>query len=306
MDYFIQDWSGSWNRKFLYPELTRRGPTFGWVRFSCFFTRLCTDRLKVTIESQTGENWTLIWWWYLMMIFIVVCKGYPWEDIGDTPWGAVSMGEAGSVGSAQCEAVGPSGMSGLGTAVQSESLSYAVLCQCRGYNHRGHFRRRRHFRSEASPDWFLDWREDVLLLFSYHQGTGSQHALARRHPGKGKDSKKYNSERKAVCQAGIRFWSDGDLSGHFSTAILFCSNQNIRLLDYERLCDENGQRVVAFGKYAGVAGMVNILHGLGLRLLALGHHTPFMVRRLALSLLARPSFNFSSPGFCFPAHWAGP
>lgn len=41
--------------------------------------------------------------------------------------------------------------------------------------------------------------------------------------------------------------------------------------------DEKGNRVVAFGKYAGVAGMINILHGLGLRLLALGHHTPFMV-----------------------------
>lgn len=53
--------------------------------------------------------------------------------------------------------------------------------------------------------------------------------------------------------------------------------QNIRLLDYEKMCDDHGQRVVAFGKYAGVAGMVNILHGLGLRLLALGHHTPFMV-----------------------------
>jgi alpha-aminoadipic semialdehyde synthase len=44
------------------------------------------------------------------------------------------------------------------------------------------------------------------------------------------------------------------------------------------MMDANGQRVVAFGKYAGVAGMINILHGLGLRLLALGHHTPFMVR----------------------------
>ncbi|KAG7155794.1 Alpha-aminoadipic semialdehyde synthase-like [Homarus americanus] len=52
--------------------------------------------------------------------------------------------------------------------------------------------------------------------------------------------------------------------------------KNIRLLDYERMCDEQGQRVVAFGKYAGVAGMINILNGLGLRLLALGHHTPFM------------------------------
>lgn len=52
--------------------------------------------------------------------------------------------------------------------------------------------------------------------------------------------------------------------------------KNIRLIDYERMCDERGQRVVAFGKYAGVAGMINILNGLGLRLLALGHHTPFM------------------------------
>lgn len=54
--------------------------------------------------------------------------------------------------------------------------------------------------------------------------------------------------------------------------------KNIRLIDYEKIIDESGQRQVAFGRYAGVAGMVNILHGLGLRLLALGHHTPFTVR----------------------------
>lgn len=52
--------------------------------------------------------------------------------------------------------------------------------------------------------------------------------------------------------------------------------KNIRLIDYEKLMDDTGNRVVAFGKYAGVAGMINILHGIGLRLLALGHHTPFM------------------------------
>jgi len=52
--------------------------------------------------------------------------------------------------------------------------------------------------------------------------------------------------------------------------------KNVRLIDYERMVDRNSQRVVAFGKYAGVAGMINILHGLGIRLLALGHHTPFM------------------------------
>ncbi|XP_053525944.1 alpha-aminoadipic semialdehyde synthase, mitochondrial isoform X4 [Artibeus jamaicensis] len=52
--------------------------------------------------------------------------------------------------------------------------------------------------------------------------------------------------------------------------------QEIRLIDYEKMVDHRGIRVVAFGQWAGVAGMINILHGMGLRLLALGHHTPFM------------------------------
>ena len=48
-------------------------------------------------------------------------------------------------------------------------------------------------------------------------------------------------------------------------------------MDYAKIMDTDGSRLVAFGTYAGVAGMINILHGMGLRLLALGHHTPFMV-----------------------------
>ncbi|XP_015791129.1 alpha-aminoadipic semialdehyde synthase, mitochondrial [Tetranychus urticae] len=52
--------------------------------------------------------------------------------------------------------------------------------------------------------------------------------------------------------------------------------RNVRLIDYERMVDAKGNRVVAFGRYAGIAGMINTFHGLGLRLLALGHHTPFM------------------------------
>ena len=48
------------------------------------------------------------------------------------------------------------------------------------------------------------------------------------------------------------------------------------MIDYEKMVDANGQRMVAFGKYAGVVGMIDIMHGLGLRFLALGHHTPFM------------------------------
>lgn len=45
------------------------------------------------------------------------------------------------------------------------------------------------------------------------------------------------------------------------------------------MVDARGQRVVAFGKWAGYAGMIDILHGLGLRLLALGHNTPFLVKK---------------------------
>ena len=52
--------------------------------------------------------------------------------------------------------------------------------------------------------------------------------------------------------------------------------KQIRLIDYEKIVDSKGRRLVAFGKYAGVTGMINILHGIGLRLLAQGHHTPFM------------------------------
>nr|XP_006821861.1 PREDICTED: alpha-aminoadipic semialdehyde synthase, mitochondrial-like [Saccoglossus kowalevskii] len=52
--------------------------------------------------------------------------------------------------------------------------------------------------------------------------------------------------------------------------------KNIRLIDYEKMVDSKGKRLVAFGKFAGICGMINILHGIGLRLLGLGHHTPFM------------------------------
>ena len=45
---------------------------------------------------------------------------------------------------------------------------------------------------------------------------------------------------------------------------------------YTKFNTFSGQRLVAFGKYAGIAGQIDILNGLGLRLLALGHHTPFM------------------------------
>ena len=45
-----------------------------------------------------------------------------------------------------------------------------------------------------------------------------------------------------------------------------CLEKNVRLVDYERMLDESGARVVAFGKFAGIAGMIDILNGIGKRL----------------------------------------
>lgn len=39
--------------------------------------------------------------------------------------------------------------------------------------------------------------------------------------------------------------------------------KNIRLIDYERIVDENNNRLIAFGFFAGVAGAIDFLHGLG-------------------------------------------
>ena len=43
------------------------------------------------------------------------------------------------------------------------------------------------------------------------------------------------------------------------------------LIDYERVVDEQGKRIIFFGRYAGMAGMINSLWALGLRLKQLGY-----------------------------------
>ena len=55
-----------------------------------------------------------------------------------------------------------------------------------------------------------------------------------------------------------------------------CIRQNVRLIDYEMIVDQSGNRMVAFSREAGICGMINIIYGLGIRLLALGHHTPLV------------------------------
>ena len=46
--------------------------------------------------------------------------------------------------------------------------------------------------------------------------------------------------------------------------------KNIRLIDYEKISDENGRRLVAFGRFAGNAGTIDILSGIGKFLLNQG------------------------------------
>ncbi len=48
------------------------------------------------------------------------------------------------------------------------------------------------------------------------------------------------------------------------------------LIDYEKVADEKGRRIIFFGKYAGLAGMINSLWSLGQRLKIKGYDTPFL------------------------------
>ena len=48
-----------------------------------------------------------------------------------------------------------------------------------------------------------------------------------------------------------------------------------QLIDYERIIDDDGRRVVFFGRFAGLAGMIDTLWALGRRLTHEGIETPF-------------------------------
>ncbi len=47
------------------------------------------------------------------------------------------------------------------------------------------------------------------------------------------------------------------------------------LIDYEKIIDREGRRLIFFGKYAGLAGMINTLWATGMRYEKLGIHNPF-------------------------------
>lgn len=50
----------------------------------------------------------------------------------------------------------------------------------------------------------------------------------------------------------------------------------IRLIDYERIINEEKKRLVDFGQFGGNAGAIDFFHGLGKYFLNLGYSTPFL------------------------------
>ena len=52
--------------------------------------------------------------------------------------------------------------------------------------------------------------------------------------------------------------------------------KNIQLIDYEKIKHKNGKRVIAFGKFAGNSGTIDILYGLGQFLLNKGLGNQFL------------------------------
>jgi alpha-aminoadipic semialdehyde synthase len=51
--------------------------------------------------------------------------------------------------------------------------------------------------------------------------------------------------------------------------------KKVNLIDYEKIADDEGRRLIFFGRFAGLAGMINSLWALGLRLQYFGYDTPF-------------------------------
>ena len=55
-----------------------------------------------------------------------------------------------------------------------------------------------------------------------------------------------------------------------------CLEKKITLIDYERIVDLHGKRIVYFGRFAGICGLVDSLHYLGKRLEWEGIKSPFL------------------------------
>lgn len=76
------------------------------------------------------------------------------------------------------------------------------------------------------------------------------------------------------------------------------------LIDYEKIEDELGRRLIFFGRYAGIAGMINTLWSVGQRLKHLGIDTPFTSLKQAVKYanLTEARKDISKVGFEIARH----
>jgi saccharopine dehydrogenase (NAD+, L-lysine forming) len=76
------------------------------------------------------------------------------------------------------------------------------------------------------------------------------------------------------------------------------------LIDYEKVEDELGKRLIFFGRYAGIAGMINTLWSLGQRMRVMGFETPFTILKQAVQYqsLSEARKDISKVGFEIAAH----
>lgn len=72
-----------------------------------------------------------------------------------------------------------------------------------------------------------------------------------------------------------------------------CIIKNITLIDYENIVDSHGARLVFFGRFAGICGMVDSLHYLGKKLAWKGMHTPLLMIRPASEYASLKEMKFT-------------
>ena len=76
-------------------------------------------------------------------------------------------------------------------------------------------------------------------------------------------------------------------------------DKRCNLIDYERIVEESGKRIIFFGHFAGVAGMINSLWSFGQRLKVMGTENPFSTLKQAhkYDSLAEAKQAISEVGF---------
>ena len=98
------------------------------------------------------------------------------------------------------------------------------------------------YRSEGNPPVEVYSEQNFLVFLPHHQGT------------------------TPFIQAQL----------HNMPALDLILNKNIRLIDYEKITNEKNNRLIAFGKYAGIAGALDFLKGMGEYIMQMGISFPLL------------------------------